>query len=144
MNMAQKLVTLRKEKGLTQMELAEALEVSRQAVSKWELGTALPGTDKLKAIADLYEVSVDYLLNDEQDHYQPATAPSVTHVAVGKGREKLLIALCAGILAVVISLAIAVVSASEKQRDSQNQGVPIKDLILFEDGDYSEYTFLLE
>lgn len=139
MNMAQKLVTLRKEKGLTQMELAEALEVSRQAVSKWELGTALPGTDKLKAIADLYEVSVDYLLNDEQDHYQPATAPLVTHVAVGKGREKLLIALCAGILAVVMAMAVAlVVLVNEKVEKKLNEieTTPIGEMIIVNEDDY--------
>lgn len=142
MNMAQKLATLRKEKGLTQMELAEALDVSRQAVSKWELGTALPGTEKLKAIADLYGVSVDYLLDEEQDHYQPVAVPVLAPSTERKGREKLLIALCAGILAVVIAMAVAlVVLVNEKQQNAQeqNQGDPIKDLTLFEEDKYKEY-----
>lgn len=142
MNMAQKLATLRKEKGLTQMKLAEALDVSRQAVSKWELGTTLPGTDKLKAIADLYEVSTDYLLDDEQDHYQPGTVPVSAPSTERKEREKLLIALCAGILAVVIAMAVAlVVLVNEKQQNAQeqNQGDPIKDLTLFEEDKYKEY-----
>ena len=47
MVMQEKLVQLRKEKGLTQIELAEALNVSRQAVSKWESGGALPATENL-------------------------------------------------------------------------------------------------
>lgn len=146
MNMAEKLTTLRKEKGLTQMELAEVLDVSRQAVSKWELGTALPGTDKLKAIADLYGVSVDYLLDESQERYQP-TMPSTPPAPEGKGRDKLLLALCAGILAVVIAMAVALVMlVNEKQQNAQeqNQGDPIKDLTIFEEGEYNEYTFLLE
>lgn len=47
MSLAEKLVTLRKQNGLTQMELAEKLNVSRQAVSRWEVGVAVPGTDKV-------------------------------------------------------------------------------------------------
>ena len=47
MNLATKLVTLRKQKGLTQMELAERLNVTRQAISRWEVGAAVPGTENL-------------------------------------------------------------------------------------------------
>ena len=65
MNLAEKLVALRKEKGLTQKELAERLDVSRQAVSRWEVGIAVPSTDNLKVLGELYEVPVDYLLNEE-------------------------------------------------------------------------------
>lgn len=64
MSLAEKLVTLRKQNGLTQMELAEKLNVSRQAVSRWEVGAAIPGMENLRAIGELYEVSVDCLLND--------------------------------------------------------------------------------
>ena len=65
MTLATKLVSLRKQKGLTQMELAEKLNVSRQAISRWEVGAAVPSTDNLKILGDLYEVPVDYLLNEE-------------------------------------------------------------------------------
>lgn len=64
MTLAAKLVFLRKQKGLTQMDLAERLNVSRQAVSRWEVGAAIPGMENLRAIGELYEVSVDFLLND--------------------------------------------------------------------------------
>lgn len=63
-----KLVSLRKQKGLTQMELAEKLNVSRQAISRWEVGAAVPSTDNLRVLGDLHEVPVDYLLNDELDN----------------------------------------------------------------------------
>lgn len=64
MSLAEKLVSLRKQKGLTQMDLAEQLNVSRQAISRWEVGAAVPSTDNLKVLSDLYGVSVDYLLDD--------------------------------------------------------------------------------
>lgn len=67
MRLTLKLIELRKEAGLTQIDLAEQLDVSRQAISKWEVGTAVPGTDKLKALSELYGVSIDYLLNDDMD-----------------------------------------------------------------------------
>ena len=59
MVMQEKLVQLRKEKGLTQIELAEALNVSRQAVSKWESGGALPATENLIFLSKLYGVTID-------------------------------------------------------------------------------------
>lgn len=65
MNLPDKLIYLRKQKGLTQSNLAEALNVSRQAVSRWEVGTAVPSTDNLKVLSNLYGVSVDYLLDDK-------------------------------------------------------------------------------
>ena len=63
MQLPEKLTYLRKQKGLTQSNLAEALNVSRQAISRWEVGTAVPSTDNLKVLSDLYDVSIDYLLN---------------------------------------------------------------------------------
>lgn len=67
MKLDEKLVHLRKEKGLTQLELAEAMNVSRQAVSKWEAGGTLPSTENLRSLSELYGVSVDYLLNEGEE-----------------------------------------------------------------------------
>ncbi len=64
---ANRLVTLRKEKGLSQEQLAEALGISRQAVSKWERAESSPDTDNLICLAKLYNVSLDELLNTEDD-----------------------------------------------------------------------------
>ena len=58
---AENLVRLRKEKGLTQAEVAEKLNVSAQAVSKWENGDSLPDVSLLSSIADLYGTSIDEL-----------------------------------------------------------------------------------
>ena len=47
------------------MNVAEALDVSRQAISRWESGAAVPSTENLKTLSKLYEVPIDYLLNEE-------------------------------------------------------------------------------
>lgn len=66
MEFHEKLQELRKNKGLTQEELAEVLFVSRAAVSKWESGRGYPNIDSLKAIAQYFGVTVDQLLSGEQ------------------------------------------------------------------------------
>ena len=60
------LQELRKQKGLTQEELAEALFVSRTAVSKWESGRGYPNIDSLKAIAKFFSVTIDQLLSGDE------------------------------------------------------------------------------
>ena len=66
MEFNEKLQELRKQKGLTQEELAERLFVSRTAVSKWESGRGYPNIDSLKAIAGFFSVTVDQLLSSEE------------------------------------------------------------------------------
>ena len=60
------LYTLRKEKGMTQAELAEALGVTNKAVSKWETGEAMPETGQLVPLSRIFGVTVDELLNGER------------------------------------------------------------------------------
>ena len=66
MEFHEKLQVLRKQKGLTQEELAEALFVSRTAISKWEYGRGYPNIDSLKAIATFFSVTIDELLSSEE------------------------------------------------------------------------------
>ena len=66
MNFSEKLQILRKNKGLTQEALADKLNVSRQAVAKWESGLAYPDISNLIQISDLMSVTVDYLVRDQQ------------------------------------------------------------------------------
>ena len=66
MEFHEKLQTLRKEKGLTQEELAAELFVSRTAVSKWESGRGYPSIDSLKAISGFYGVTIDALLSGDE------------------------------------------------------------------------------
>ena len=65
--LAEKLYKLRKDRGLSQEKLAEQLNISRQAISKWESGTTVPELEKLIIISNYFGVSVDYLLKEEQE-----------------------------------------------------------------------------
>ena len=74
MNIGCKLQKLRKEKGLSQEELANILQVSRQSVSKWESDLAYPETDKLIKLCDLFNVTLDSLMRQDCiDQKQPTT-----------------------------------------------------------------------
>ena len=66
MEFHEKLQELRKQKGLTQEELAESLFVSRTAISKWESGRGYPNIDSLKALAKFFSVTIDELLSGEE------------------------------------------------------------------------------
>lgn len=68
-----KLYELRKQKGFSQEELANRLNVSRQTVSKWEVGDSTPDMEKLIAISDLFGISLDELVLDKAP--EPAPAP---------------------------------------------------------------------
>lgn len=64
MNFAEKIRLIRSKNRLSQEELADKLGVSRQTVSKWESGISYPEIDKLIAVSDMFDVSIDYLLKD--------------------------------------------------------------------------------
>ena len=66
MEFGEKIQTLRKLSGLTQEQLAEKLYISRTAVSKWESGKGYPNIESLKDIAQMFNVSIDYLLSSEE------------------------------------------------------------------------------
>ena len=62
---AKNIQKLRQERGMTQLELAEKLSYSDKSVSKWERGESLPDIIVLKAVADIFEVTLDYLVEEE-------------------------------------------------------------------------------
>ena len=64
MTLSQKLVILRKTKGITQDELAKALDVSRQSVHKWESGQCYPEVPKIIKMKEIFEISIDDLLDE--------------------------------------------------------------------------------
>lgn len=66
MKLEENLVRLRKEHGLSQNDLAEKLNVSRQAVSRWEQGAAMPSTDNLIYLSKLYGITLDALIYGEE------------------------------------------------------------------------------
>ena len=65
MKLSDKIIELRKSKGMTQEELAAVCNVSRQSISKWEADIALPELDKLLILSETFGVSVDVLVKDE-------------------------------------------------------------------------------
>ena len=78
MILAEKIAQLRKQKGWSQEELANRLQVSRQAVSKWEGGASIPDLDKILKLSALFEVTTDYLLKDTLE--APDAAPAAVLV----------------------------------------------------------------
>lgn len=82
MTLSEKLFMLRKKNGLSQEQLAEQLGVSRQAISKWESGQSVPENEKMIAISNYFQVSLDYLMKDsepqEQSSMDQTTIPVIT------------------------------------------------------------------
>lgn len=67
MNVSEKLIQLRKVNAMSQEDLAEKLDVSRQAISRWENGTSLTDASNILALSRLFHVTTDYLLNDDYE-----------------------------------------------------------------------------
>ena len=115
--LSDKLYKLRKNSSLSQEQLAEQLNVSRQAISKWESGTAVPESEKLVAISNYFGVSVDYLLKDEEEGKTKATDSEIeekTKMVAG------IIICIAGIVSMVIWGLLSIFSpeASDQISDS--------------------------
>lgn len=138
MKFGEKLTFLRKQRGMTQMELAEKLDISRQAVSKWERGTAEPSIENLIGIGKLFDVSVDDLVNDNP-HSQdvPTEQAAVKENQVEpvsqepkKRRFSLLHVFAAAscVLAVCVIVLVIILVRLLTERDQQeldDQGIPI-------------------
>lgn len=104
MHLNEKLIALRKRNGWTQEELAYQLDVSYQAISKWENGLAQPSLENLIKIAEIFEVSTDYLLKDELTEISPiqtnTSAPTPKHIQFIRKRSWQLSALLTVLLLV--------------------------------------------
>ncbi len=96
--LAKNIIELRKSNNWTQTELAEKLNYSDKAVSKWERAESVPDIAVLKEIADLFEVSVDYLL--EEEHADKKTPPVLSRQ---KSRNRFIIASLSTMLVFLIA-----------------------------------------
>ena len=74
MSIAERILTLRKSKGMSQEQLAEAVGVSRQAVSKWESEQASPDPEKIITLSEVFGVTTDYLLKGVEPEKEEAKA----------------------------------------------------------------------
>lgn len=108
MNFGEKLSLLRKQHNMTQLELAEKLNLSRQAISRWERGTSEPSTENLVRIAALFGVPVDALVNgDAPLQAEPAgqAAPAERKSATpGRGRPGMMKTIGIIVLAIAVAL----------------------------------------
>ena len=110
MALGEKLARLRKARGMSQEQLAEALGVSRQAVSKWELGEAVPDVSRVVAMSELFGVTTDYLLKDGSGEAGQAAGETGGEAApVPAGNEKRWLGMAVTLLAGIAILAMWVV-----------------------------------
>ena len=141
MTLREKLIVLRDKAGISQMALAHQLGVSRQAVSRWESGDTTPSMDKLKALAKIYVVSLDWLCSDKcefsenteiererkdaQEQIRNEELPVCKEKKFGKHR-KLLIAIIGTIIAALIFTLLLIIRDGERLK-KENQR-PVEDL----------------
>lgn len=87
MTIGTKIQNLRKQRGMSQEQLAEALGVSRQAVSKWEAEQSVPDIDKIISICDYFGVTTDYILrNAELPQTEPQSEPIVENIYISENK----------------------------------------------------------
>ena len=89
MNIGERITTLRKEKDISQAELAKRLSVSRQAVSKWENGTSTPDTERLIQLAEILDTEVEYLATGV--HPEPGSVVLNVVETVERVQEKVVV-----------------------------------------------------
>ena len=91
MILAEKITNLRKQMNLSQEQLAEKLNVSRQSVSKWESAQSMPDTGKIIQLAEIFGVTTDYLLREDLDEVEVSLFPSdeslLRHVSMEEANE---------------------------------------------------------
>ena len=114
----EKIANLRKQKGLSQEDIAKKLYVSRQAVSKWEKNQSLPDIEKINELCKLFGVSSDYLINDT-DTYQISSGKETTdfenQTVIKNSQAKPFIMICIGVaLLLIITILSSLVPAHVK------------------------------
>ena len=141
---------LRTGKGLSQEELAKKVFVTRQAVSRWESGDTTPTMDKLKSLAKIYGVSLDWLFGDTADGEPPEAAKpeadrNPDEAPAGKEGEKKqkIRAIAIALAIVVIAFACVWFAAENKKADEEdNQGDNVKyDVVEMPDQNENGFDF---
>lgn len=110
MKLSDKLVGLRKSAGMSQEELAEKLNVSRQAVSRWEMGTAMPDAVNILQLSKLFHVTTDYLLNEEYE--SDADLPQVRAVKADGVHQGMILLVTLEVMSLILQFTAAVLLQS--------------------------------
>ena len=130
MKFDEKLMKLRKEKAWSQEEFAEKLDVSRQTVSKWELGQTMPDTNNLTKIASLFGISVNDLLDDNINLVEEKT----TKTNLKSGRPFLLILLIIILILALLGIGVIVLNkVFNKKKEKENNEKPKSVSQMFEE-----------
>ena len=111
MSLHETIYTLRTQRGMSQLELAEALDVSRQSISKWETGAAVPELDKLVKLSDVFGITLDELVRGTTQPGEPEKGKEPAAVVIERrGMEThriiALAVLCAGFFLSVLLLVL--------------------------------------
>lgn len=128
MNLHETIYRLRTQRGLSQLELAEALEVSRQSISKWETGAAVPELDKLVKLSDVFGITLDELVRGTAEipkaEQQPQTPSAAQPAETPRRREPhRIVALV--LLCMSLALTALLVSLPYFGRDALIAGLPL-------------------
>lgn len=112
MTLAEKILHLRTQQGLSQLELAEQLGVSRQSVSKWETGQSVPDLDKLIKLSDRFGITVDELVREEERPQPPRPEPQGNQVVYVREKRSLTATQRAGICVEAAGLILALLGVA--------------------------------
>lgn len=126
MTLREKLIVLRDKAGISQMSLAHQLGVSRQAVSRWESGDVTPSMDKLKALAKIYDVSLDWLCNEDESEEKVVWQKEADKAPKHNKKKSATLIVIAVLLAasIIVSIGIAISKNIEKTEDVLVDDVP--------------------
>ena len=123
MALSEKLYEIRKKSGLSQEQLAEQLDVSRQAVSKWESGKAVPESDTLISISEYFNVTLDYLMKEDNSAASEPVAGTKNNQPIkNTGREKRILGMVACIGGIICLIIWGLISIFMPQTSDQISG----------------------
>lgn len=109
MEFGKKIQFLRKENRMSQERLAEKINVSRQAVSKWEQGISVPDTDNIVQLSKFFQVPIEYLLIDEYDSVEQVKPAVKQEIRPVTGKMKPFILVIIGIICEILAICFSYV-----------------------------------
>ena len=129
MKFEEKLIKLRREHGLSQEDLGEKLNVTRQTISKWELGETKPDSGKIMEIAKLFNVSTDSLLNEATDSMNSINDEQENKSQNNSKNNLLYILVCFLIICIICSGLFFVIDYIRKEKQAKKQQEEIMNMV---------------